>query len=214
VASKIKEGHVTRTKVNRCMQIILNSCFHYIIPRSDGSEESGDLFREMFQKNAANDEQMLQSLPPPWHNLSLEALNLDEGSFDPTEGGSDDDASHQSPRKQGKHSSTTSHAGESIDSGKRSVLLCFNENIRSAADVFRCHNEFIRDVAHASNLNLSIDDWKLFFAGSKAYKKVPNTEASAQRYFQFMGPTQNDGNVGAPNATITTTRSASLLTLK
>ncbi|KAL3778285.1 hypothetical protein ACHAWO_006853 [Cyclotella atomus] len=195
VASKIKEGHVTRTKVNRCMQIILNSCFHYIIPRSDGSEESGDLFREMFQKNAANDEQMLQSLPPPWHNLSLEALNLDEGSFDPTEGGSDDDASHQSPRKQGKHSSTTSHAGESIDSGKRSVLLCFNENIRSAADVFRCHNEFIRDVAHASNLNLSIDDWKLFFAGSKAYRRVPNTEASAQRYFQFMGPTQNDGNV-------------------
>lgn len=196
VASKIKEGHVTRTKVNRCMQIILNSCFHYIIPRSDGTEESGDLFRRTFLENAVDDEQLLQTLPPPWNNLNLDALVIEEGSLDPTEG-SDDEASHQSPRNQAKqHSSNASHAGESIDSGKRSVLLCFNENIRSAADVFRCHNEFIRDVAHGANLNLSIDDWQLFFSGSKVYKKtVTLTEASAQRYFHFIGA-PNDGSDG------------------
>lgn len=193
VATKIKEGHVTRTKVNRCMQIILNSCFHYIIPRSDGSEESGDLFRQTFLKNNVNDEQLLQTLPPPWHNLNLEAIDTEERSLDATEG-SDDEASQQSPRNQGKHSSTTSHAGESTDSGKRSVLLCFNENIRSASDVFRCHNEFIRDVAHAANLYLSIDDWKMFLSGSKMHKKkVISTEASAQRYFHFMRA-PNDGS--------------------
>jgi hypothetical protein len=176
------------------MQIILNSCFHYIIPKSDGSEESGNLFRQTFLQNAVNDEQLLQTLPPPWHNLSLDNINLEEGSIGAMDG-SDDEASHQSPKNQGTHSSSASHAGESVDSGKRSVLLCFNENIRSAADVFRCHNEFIRDVAHAANLNLSIEDWKLFFSGSKMYKKrVLSTEASAQWYFNFVGGAANDGN--------------------
>lgn len=195
VAQKIKEGHVTRTKVNRCMQIILNSCFHYIIPRSDGSEESGDLFRQAFLKDAANDEDLIKTLAPPWNNVSIESLNIEEGMIDIAEGSDDDDddESHQSPRNQGKHSSSASHAGESVDSGKRSVLLCFNENIRSAADVFRSHNEFIRDVAHSSNLNLSIEDWKIFFSGSKVYKKKDvNTDTAALRYFNYAGNDRMD----------------------
>eukprot|EP00804_Cyclotella_cryptica_P027316 CCRYP_019632-RA/>CCRYP_019632-RA protein AED:0.27 eAED:0.29 QI:0/0/0/1/1/1/3/0/640 len=194
VASKIKEGRVTRTKVNRCMQIILNSCFHYIIPRSDGSEESGDLFRKTFLHDAVNDEHLVKTLPPPWNDLNLDALNVEEGSVDAAEG-SDDDASHHSPKNHGNHSSSASQAGESVDSTKRSVLLCFNENIRSAADVFRCHNEFIRDVAHSANLNLSIEDWKVFFSGSKNYRKIMlSTESAAQSYFNFVGGTSSDGN--------------------
>ena len=194
VASKIKEGHVTRTKVNRCMQIILNSCFHYIIPRSDGTEESGDLFRQTFLQNAANDEHLLQNLSPPWNKIGLD-IYADEGIIDIGEG-SDDDASHHSSRNHNKYSSSTSHAGESVDSGKRSVLLCFNENILSAADVFHCHNEFIRDVAHAANLSLSIEDWKMFFSGRKAYKKAIINEACAQMYFNFMDGSSSDGNEG------------------
>lgn len=188
VASKIDEGHVTRTKVNRCMQIILNSCFHYIIPRSDGSEESGDLFRQTFVQNAVDDEHLLQELPRPWDNLSIDGFNALEYNGDTVEA-SEDDVSQQSTRNHGKHS------GGSTDSGKRSVLLCFNENIYSAADVFRCHNEFIRDVAHAANLNLSIDEWKMFYSGSKGYKKPGLvTEASAQYYLNFIGGTSSDGN--------------------
>ncbi|KAL7480968.1 hypothetical protein ACHAW6_006648 [Cyclotella cf. meneghiniana] len=194
VATKIKEGRVTRTKVNRCMQIILNSCFHYIIPRSDGSEESGDLFRKTFLQDAVNDEHLVKTLPPHWKDLNLDTLNLDEGSVDMVEG-SDDDASHLSHRNHGNHSSSASQAGESVDSAKRSVLLCFNENIRSAADVFRCHNEFIRDVAHSANLNLSIEDWKVFFSGSKNYRKIaPGAESAALCYFNFVAGTASCGN--------------------
>lgn len=48
---------------------------------------------------------------------------------------------------------------------KRAVLLCFNENVRSAEDVFRCHNEFIRDAAISANLVLRSDEWRSFFSG-------------------------------------------------
>ena len=41
--------------------------------------------------------------------------------------------------------------------------MCFNENVRSAEDVFRCHNDFIRDTANASNLQLSTIEWSQFF---------------------------------------------------
>lgn len=190
VSSKIEQGHVTRTKVNRCMQIILNSCFHYIIPRPDGSEESGEMFRGMFSHEAADEDRLIRSLPPPWNDLSIDALD-EEFSRNNLFYGSDDEASHQSPRaSQGKPpSSAASQAGESIDSGsKRSVLLCFNENIRSAADVFRCHNEFIRDVAHSANLSLSPEEWRCFFAGTKIHRKrSPSADSAASRYFSISG---------------------------
>jgi hypothetical protein len=64
----------------------------------------------------------------------------------------------QGDRSPGKDS-TDGDMGES----KRAVLLCFNENVRSAEDVFRCHNEFIRDTANASHLQLSAHEWRAFF---------------------------------------------------
>ena len=78
-------------------------------------------------------------------------------------------------------SSTVSHADESLDSNKRSVLLCFNENIRCAADIFRCHNEFIRDVAHSGNLNLSSEEWLSFFTGTKAHHTRSSGKNSSSR---------------------------------
>lgn len=177
VAKKIDEGHVTRTKVNRCMQVILNSCFHYIIPRPDGSEECGQAFKKVFLREAADEEGLLATLPAPWNDLTLGALNIEEGSHAGLFQDIADDGEHQpssGSKPQGKEaSSTASQAGDSsLDSGqKRSVLLCFNENIRCAADVFRCHNEFIRDVAHTGNLILTPDDWQIFFSGNKAYRK-------------------------------------------
>lgn len=50
---------------------------------------------------------------------------------------------------------------------KMMVLLCFNENVRSAEDVWRCHNEFIRDAAHAAGLTLTAEEWRIFFAGEE-----------------------------------------------
>ena len=45
------------------------------------------------------------------------------------------------------------------------VLLCFNDNIRSAADVLYSHNEFIRDIAMSNNLKMTPEDWKFFYRG-------------------------------------------------
>jgi hypothetical protein len=58
--------------------------------------------------------------------------------------------------------------GDASDQHKRAVLLCFNENVRTAEDVFRCHNEFIRDTAHASHLQLSAHEWRIFFGNEAA----------------------------------------------
>jgi hypothetical protein len=179
VAGKIDEGRVTRTKVNRCMQVILNSCFHYIIPPpSDGgsgsSEGCAEAFRSVFSREAAEEEHLLRTLPPPWNDLNLRSMNDDRpmGSHCLD---SYDDGDHHHPPFGGKHrgrdSSAASQADDSLDSQKRSVLLCFNENIRCAADVFRCHNEFIRDIAHAGGLSLSPEDWQTFFSGTKFNRK-------------------------------------------
>lgn len=142
VAEKIDSGMITRTKVNRCMQIILNSCFHYIIPRPDGAEEKGETFCESFAIKATDDVQLLKSLSHPWDDLEVkdDCLPDDDGA-------------------------ATSQENKDEDQGdnKRLVLLCFNENVRSAEDVLRCHNEFIRDAAISANLRLSADDWRSFF---------------------------------------------------
>jgi hypothetical protein len=185
VSGKIDEGHVTRTKVNRCMQVILNSCFHYIIPLPDGGEECGMAFRSVFSQESSDEEHLLGMLPPPWNDLKLQSMNDDPGrSFCDD----DDGVHHQSYARthQDKDSSAASQADESLDSQKRSVLLCFNENIRSAADVFRCHNEFIRDIAHSGNLNLSPEDWQSFFSGTRVIRKRgPMSDSFHSRYFHL-----------------------------
>lgn len=143
VADKIDSGMITRTKVNRCMQIILNSCFHYIIPRPNGVEENGDNFRESFASKATDDIQLLKSLSHPWDDLEVNDDCL------PGDGGT---VSSSQENKDADHGDN-----------KRLVLLCFNENVRSAEDVLRCHNEFVRDAAISANLCLSADDWRSFF---------------------------------------------------
>lgn len=145
VGDKIDCGMITRTKVNRCMQIILNSCFHYIIPRPDGSEEKGDLFRESFANSVSDDAHLLSTLPHPWDDLKItkECLTNKEEDLKVSE-----------------------ESNSSKDKGavKRIVLLCFNENVRSAEDVLRCHNDFIRDAAITGKLHLSADEWRQFFS--------------------------------------------------
>jgi hypothetical protein len=140
VGEKIDSGLVTRTKVNRCMQIILNSCFHYIIPRPDGIEESGATFREIFNEEVDDDLHLISHLDAPWDHLDI---SLAENACEEEE--EEDDTS--------KDGST-----------KRLVLLCFNENVRSAEDVLRCHNDFIRDAAISANLCLNAEDWRNFFS--------------------------------------------------
>ena len=172
VASKIECGTITRTKVNRCMQIILNSCFHYIIPRSDGSEERGDSFQASFAETVRDDSYLLGELPVPWDDLVVErdmvigaALNdVDEKPASVSK------SVTATPKSSPRLSSVQGNRSPSKDSAeiengefKRAVLLCFNENVRSAEDVFRCHNEFIRDTANASHLQLSAQEWRAFF---------------------------------------------------
>ena len=175
VASKIASGVITRTKVNRCMQIILNSCFHYIIPRPDGTEENGSRFRDMFAKQVSDDEFLLQMLPIPWNDMTVDREAVLKASLSSEDSKSPMSTPQPSPQLMSRNATEKNSPGkESADSGdkdgdgKRAVLLCFNENVRSAEDVFRCHNEFIRDTAHATHLQLSSLEWRNFFGKEAA----------------------------------------------
>eukprot|EP00543_Licmophora_paradoxa_P018129 CAMPEP_0202478460 /NCGR_PEP_ID=MMETSP1360-20130828/94470_1 /ASSEMBLY_ACC=CAM_ASM_000848 /TAXON_ID=515479 /ORGANISM="Licmophora paradoxa, Strain CCMP2313" /LENGTH=847 /DNA_ID=CAMNT_0049105739 /DNA_START=1773 /DNA_END=4316 /DNA_ORIENTATION=- len=160
VAKKIDANVITRTKVNRCMQIILNSCFHYIIPRPDGTEENGTAFKKVFSESVRDDSNVCSVLPPPWNDLSIQrdlVLYASEG---------EQLKSGQNNTKLASASSGNTHTPEVDDhSSKRAVLLCFNENVRSADDVLRCHHEFIRDAANSAQLQLTAQEWKAFFGG-------------------------------------------------
>eukprot|EP00980_Cylindrotheca_fusiformis_P008011 scaffold1706_cov116-Cylindrotheca_fusiformis.AAC.14 len=179
VASKIESGIITRTKVNRCMQIILNSCFHYIIPRADGTEEKGDYFRGGFAQSVQDDSFKLQYLSRLWNDVTVDRgtvlkASLQEMEEKPVKVSKSPTTPKSSPRlsstqapKSPKDSSDHDHY-----ESKRAVLLCFNENVRSAEDVFRCHNEFIRDTANAAHLQLTAQEWRTFFgreAGNGRY---------------------------------------------
>jgi hypothetical protein len=183
VASKIEAGTITRTKVNRCMQIILNSCFHYIIPRSDGTEENGDAFRQHFAESAHDDHALLASLLSPWNEVTVDsdvvihasAALVEEPGKKGSSGGSGAYGSPQhSPRLSSADAPHHDLDGEDHHS-KKSVLLCFNENVRSAEDAFRCHNEFIRDAANASKLQLSAKEWLAFFGDDAGSPSVWNS---------------------------------------
>ena len=164
VAKKIEAGTITRTKVNRCMQIILNSCFHYIIPRPDGSEENGTAARDHFKESTQDDHALLPKLPPPWNDVTVERDVVIQASVtvESEKRGSSWVSPHNSPRLASSEAPTGAHEGDE-EHGKRAVLLCFNENVKSAQDVFHCHNEFIRDTANASKLQLTAREWCSFF---------------------------------------------------
>ena len=191
VASKIVSKAITRTKVNRCMQIILNSCFHYIIPRVDGSEEDGTAFSAEFGRTAVlgDEDALLGGLPLPWTGLDVpnEIQDFEEEGVVVADADS------------GKRSSAD--GGGEGGGNKRSVLLCFNENVRSAHDVFRCHNEFIRDAANGANLLLSADEWRWFFSGMSSLS--PRLDA-------MSGSPLIAGKAGAPSTVSTGSSTASV----
>jgi hypothetical protein len=159
------------------MQIILNSCFHYIIPRPDGTEEKGDYFRDSFSETVQDDSLLLKELPEPWDDLVVGRDIVINAILQDAEGRNSNHAStaSQSPSTSPRHSPKLGSMNaeknpekyfsdrEKEEASKRAVLLCFNENVRSAEDVFRCHNDFIRDTANASNLQLSAQEWGQFF---------------------------------------------------
>lgn len=174
VSNKIEAGTITRTKVNRCMQIILNSCFHYIIPRSDGTEEKGDYFRDAFSKTVQDDSSLLTQLPEPWNDLIVDRGTVVDAILQNPEEKNRTNTSRSpstSPKSSPKLGSNNPDKnterfpwdGEKEEASKRAVLLCFNENVRSAEDVFRCHNDFIRDTANAAHLQLTAQEWSHFF---------------------------------------------------
>mmetsp|Transcript_681 Transcript_681/g.976 ORF Transcript_681/g.976 Transcript_681/m.976 type:complete len:1208 (+) Transcript_681:145-3768(+) len=166
VASKIESGIITRTKVNRCMQIILNSCFHYIIPAPGGGEESSELFRANFAQTTTDDSPLIQTLQAPWDDICIDPESILQAST------TDDGGSGSSPPLSSINSATAATSGDGTGGGdststsKRIVLLCFNENVRSADDVFYCHHEFIRDTANASRIQLTAQEWQAFFGKS------------------------------------------------
>ena len=170
VADKIRKGLITRTKVNRCMQIILNSCFHYIIPKPDGSIDNGNSISQNFRRCIEDDRYMIKSLPTPWHDLDID-INI---GIDNDNNGINDSIDYDKCTNVG-----TIKTDE--DFGKRhSIRLCFNENVRSAEDVLNCHNEFIRDVAASGNLLMSAQDWKIFFAISNDDDESCSTDVTAE----------------------------------
>lgn len=165
VSPQIESGLVTRTKVNRCMQIILNSCFHYVIPKPDGFDEaSARKFAEGFKVTSASDDGLLDELKAPWTNLQerfrvcdvIDGLELSEAN----------------------------DANTAYD--VNTVLLCFNANIRSAGDVLYSHNEFIRDIAMSNNLKMTPEDWKFFYSGGD----MTVMSSGATDAFQNRGPQQ------------------------
>lgn len=183
VASKIESGTITRTKVNRCMQIILNSCFHYIIPRSDGTEEKGGYFRDSFLESVKDDLPLLKQLPDPWNdlivdrNIVIDAIFHEEAKIPLCQMGNTSSHPSVSPKSSPKLSSINAEKNpdtyesdrEKEEASKRAVLLCFNENVRSAEDVFRCHNDFIRDTANAAHLQLTAREWRQFFGRESSH---------------------------------------------
>lgn len=202
VSSKIESGVITRTKVNRCMQIILNSCFHYIIPRSDGSEESGESMRTIFSQVMKNDAYLLSVLPTPWDDITIDKqaiLAACEEEAELQKHHKRYETPQSSPRVGSVQAMGSPGAGESVDGdhdSKRAVLLCFNENVRSAEEVFRCHNEFIRDTAHACHLQLSSTEWRLFFGKEASSAKhlwgnvgipVPHLEGHGPHHIDALG---------------------------
>lgn len=202
VADKIDSGTITRTKVNRCMQIILNSCFHYIIPRPDGTEEKGHTFRATFQDEVGNDSHLLRMLPVPWNDLVVNrevVLNASDAELEGSKNEQKEPLSQQaspkgSPSLKPQESRSPNRDKDNRDDdndSKRAVLLCFNENVRAAEDVFRCHNEFIRDSAHSSNLQLTAQEWRIFFG----------KEAASTPYIW--------GNVGIPVVAVESSNGAS-----
>jgi len=179
VTEKIESGAITRTKVNRCMQIILNSCFHYIIPRPDGTEENGEAFCRLFSEEVRDDSALIEMLPAPWNDLvvdrdsvlSASVEELEKKGIRKPQAAIGTTTPQSSPRTGSLPSPDVSPSKESDGDGsdaKRAVLLCFNENVRCAEAVFRCHNEFIRDTANASNLQLSAQEWHQFFGKEAA----------------------------------------------
>lgn len=149
VAEKITRGIITRTKVNRCMQVILNSCFYYIIPKPDGTEESGESFRCAFRKTVADDTALIKTLPEPWNDLEFnDETVIDRNCVSPVLADMKEEEDDN---------------GRNQNSNKRQVLLCFNENVRCAEDVLRCHNDFIRDSAISANLILTPEEWRCFY---------------------------------------------------
>jgi len=203
VASKIEGGIITRTRVNRCMQIILNSCFHYIIPRADGTEEKGDYFRNGFASSVKDDSFMLRYLSRLWNDVTVDRETVLNAALNDVE---------EKPQKAGDHTPKSSPKLSSTEApkspphfgdhdhmeSKRAVLLCFNENVRSAEDVFRCHNEFIRDTANAAHLQLTASEWRSFFGreaghgnyllGKIGIPMIPQDSTSGEDVFGRMAP--------------------------
>jgi hypothetical protein len=189
------------------MQIILNSCFHYIIPRSDGSEESGEAMRKTFSKAMKNDTYLLSILPPPWNDISIDKqviLAACEEEAELQKHPKKFETPQSSPRLGSVQAMGSPGAGESIDGdhdSKRAVLLCFNENVRSAEEVFRCHNEFIRDTAHACHLQMSSNEWRLFFGKEASSAQhlwgnvgipVPHLEGRGPQHTDALGMLTNE----------------------
>lgn len=136
--------------MNRCMQVILNSCFYYIIPKPDGTEESGESFRRFFERTVVDDTHLIKTLPEPWNDLEIsEETMVDRNCDSPV----------LAEMKEDEDDNGRSHSS----GGKRQVLLCFNENVRCAEDVLRCHNDFIRDSAISANLLLTPEEWRSFY---------------------------------------------------
>merc|ERR1712137_1258151 len=116
-------------------------------------EENGNAFRDHFAESSEDDHHLLARLPTPWNDVTVEkeivmhaSSTAEEHEKKPSQ-----KVSAASPQHSPRLTSTDApNAPASDDHGadhhsKRAVLLCFNENVRSADDVFRCHNEFIRD---------------------------------------------------------------------
>ena len=218
VSDVIDSRSITRTKVNRCMQIILNSCFHYIIPHPD-DDESSKRFRKRFSERSTNDSHLLHNLDPPWVNLDVDSAlkEMLERGPDDTDTDKEDEVNERgegkdykkkhregegSPKltfqwrvaaaaeaQEGTHAATReSEQADSDGEGgsvKRVVLLCFNENVTSFEDVWRCHNEFIRDVARSGNWKLTAQEWKEFFtretsAPATSGRGAPSVDSSSE----------------------------------
>jgi hypothetical protein len=123
--------------------------------------------------------------------LEASAVDFDGKQFKFSSPGSAPTTPQTSPKLGSTPSEKTSpKAKDDIDGdSKRAVLLCFNENVRCAEDVFRCHNEFMRDTAHAAGLQLSSNEWRSFFGKDAAGAPhlwgnigipVPRSESSNQ----------------------------------
>lgn len=140
----IDRGFTTKTRVNRCLQALLKSCFEYVACYDESSRASGQAFSSIFLRQVDDSAtfHLYKQLSPTWR----EGLNRHCASS----GGLTVDSTHD------------------YDKDKfTGAPMGFKVNIRSYEALKSSLENHIVDIAARAKLKPTGEEWSLFFDGNK-----------------------------------------------